>query len=228
VDCVNQRVPVIMGTGCNSTQHTITRTQKAFELGADACLVVTPYYNKPSQEGLYQHYRAVAQKAIGPVLLYNVPGRTGCDMQPSTVQRLMEFSNIVGIKEAFGNKDRYAELVTLCGPGFDIITGDDATTLDLYRAGGKGVISVTANVAPALVSAMCKAALAGNWAQASILDEKLSGLGKALFLEGNPVPVKWALQQMGKIESGIRLPLTTLSAVHHAEVKAALVQAEVL
>jgi len=216
------RIPVIAGTGSNSTQEAIELTRHAAADGADACLLVTPYYNKPPQEGLYRHFRAVAEAVAIPQILYNVPGRTACDMQPQTVERLSEIPNIVGIKEATGDLDRGRDILARCGSRLDLYSGDDATALDLMLLGARGDISVTANVAPNAMSRMCEAALAGDAARAREIDATVAGLHKGLFCEANPIPVKWALQQMGLIDGGIRLPLTPLAPACHDTVRAAM------
>lgn len=221
LSCVKGRVPVIVGTGSNATQHAIEFTKQAMQLGADATLLVTPYYNKPTQEGLFQHYRAIAKAVAIPQILYNVPGRTACDLLPQTVARLSAFSNIIGIKEATGNVDRLKALKALNIP-MDFYSGDDFTALPFMLAGGHGVISVVANVVPALTAQLCKAALTQDLDTAKRIDAQLQPLARALFIESNPIPTKWLLEKMGFIQSGIRLPLTTLSAVHHAPVSAAL------
>ena len=219
---VNNRVPVIAGTGTNSTQTTIDLTEKASVLGADACLLVVPYYNCPGQEGLYQHFLAVADAVNIPQLLYNVPGRTVTDLLPETIGRLMTHRNIAGIKEATGDMIRARQLIDMTADeDFSLYSGDDATALELMLMGGKGVISVVANVAPAHVHAMCAEALNGNTSKASEFNQRLSELNKALFVEANPIPVKWALNKMGKITNSLRLPLTPLGtgnqpAVHNA------------
>lgn len=225
VDRVAGRMPVIVGTGTNSTAETIVLTTRAKEIGADACLLVTPYYNKPVQEGLYRHFKAVAEAVDIPQILYNVPVRTVCDLLPATVARLAAIPNIVGIKEAGGCLERLSDLLRLCGPGFSVYSGDDATGREACLLGAKGVISVTANVAPELMRAMCRAAIAGEWEHAAAIDARLAALHRALFVESNPIPVKWALCEMGLIASGIRLPLTWLSPEHHETVKNALRQA---
>jgi 4-hydroxy-tetrahydrodipicolinate synthase len=222
------RVPVIAGTGANATTEAIALTRCAKEAGADACLLVTPYYNKPPQEGLYRHFEAVARAVAIPQILYNVPGRTACDLLPETVERLSRIPNIVGIKEATGNLDRAREVLERCGDGFDLYSGDDGTARELMLLGGKGDISVTANVAPRAMHEMCAAALAGDRGRAEALDAKLAPLHKALFVQANPIPVKWALAQMGLIPSGIRLPLVPLDAAHHEAVRGALRQAGLL
>lgn len=225
VDRVRGRIPVIAGTGANSTTEAITLTRCAMQAGADACLLVTPYYNKPTQEGLYLHHKAVAEAVPIPQILYNVPGRTACDMLPETVERLSSISNIVGIKEATGSVERARDILQRCGDRLDVYSGDDATGLDLLLAGSKGVISVTTNVAPRAMHDMCAAALAGDADTARAINDRLMGLHKALFVESNPIPVKWALHAMGLISSGIRLPLTVLSEHCHDTVRQALSQA---
>jgi len=228
VNLVNKRVPVVAGTGANSTSEAIELTKHAATAGADACLLVTPYYNKPTQEGLYQHFKAVASAVAIPQILYNVPGRTSLDMQVATTARLAKISNIIGIKEAFGTVERIKELVAACPDDFIVVTGDDGTARESILAGAKGNISVTANVAPKLMHDMCVAALAGDKAAAEALDAKMEDLHSGLFLESNPIPVKWALSQMGKIGAGIRLPLTPLAEEFHAPVRAALEKAGAL
>ncbi len=205
------RIPVVAGTGANSTTEAIRLTRCARKAGADACLLVTPYYNKPTQEGLYRHHRAVAEAVDIPQLLYNVPGRTACDMLPETVARLAEVPGIVGIKEATGDLERLREIRRLCGDGFLLYSGDDATAADFMLAGGQGVISVTANVAPERMQRMAMAAVSGDADMARAIDGGLQALHRDLFLESNPIPVKWALYEMGRIPGGIRLPLTPLS-----------------
>ncbi|MBI3897691.1 MAG: 4-hydroxy-tetrahydrodipicolinate synthase [Gammaproteobacteria bacterium] len=228
VDYVADRVPVIAGTGANSTAEALELTRCAEKAGADACLLVTPYYNKPTQEGLYRHHKLIAEAVPIPQILYNVPGRTAVDMLPETVERLAAIPNIVGIKEATGNLDRSREILRRCGDKLDVYSGDDATALDLILLGAKGDISVTANVAPRLMHEMCAAARAGNEAQARAINERLMGLHNGLFVESNPIPVKWALQEMGLIEGGIRLPLTSLSEKHHERVRSAMRTAGVI
>lgn len=228
IDLVKGRIPVIAGTGANSTSEAITLTRCAMEAGADACLLVTPYYNKPTQEGLYLHHKAVAEAVPVPQILYNVPGRTACDMLPETVERLSGISNIVAIKEATGSIDRTREILDRCGDRLDIYSGDDATTLELMKIGARGTISVTANVAPAAMHDMCNAAMEGRLDEAEKINEKLDPLHKNLFLEANPIPVKWALYEMGLIPKGIRLPLTVLSEQYHEPVRQALKYADVL
>jgi 4-hydroxy-tetrahydrodipicolinate synthase len=221
------RIPVIAGTGANSTTEAISLTRCAREAGADACLLVTPYYNKPTQEGLYLHHKAVAEAVAIPQLTYNVPGRTAVDMLPETVARLAEIPNIVGHKEATGNLDRLRELIALCGDKIAIFSGDDATAMESILLGAKGDISVTANVAPRAMHEMCAAALAGDRERAAAIDAPLRALHRDLFVEANPIPVKWALAEMGRIQPGIRLPLTPLSASHHDTLRKALAQARI-
>lgn len=223
------RVPVIGGTGANSTAEAIELTRAAKEVGADAALLVTPYYNKPPQEGLYRHYRAVAEAVDLPQILYNVPGRTGVDLLPATVARLAQVPRIVGLKEAKGDLGRVRELLALGLPaGFALYSGDDATARESILLGFHGDISVTANVVPGAMHRMCKAALAGDAKTAAELDAPLAGLHRDLFCEPSPIPVKWALEQMGRIGPGIRLPLVPLSAAAEPPVRAALRAAGVL
>jgi 4-hydroxy-tetrahydrodipicolinate synthase len=228
VDLSKGRIPVIAGTGANSTREAIDLTRCAMEAGADACLLVTPYYNKPTQEGLYQHFKAVADAVPIPQILYNVPGRTACDMLPETVERLSHISNIVGIKEAAGSVDRVRDILERCGERLDVYSGDDFIAMEMMLAGAKGVVSVTANVAPRLMHELCVAALGGDRAQAEAINNRLAELHRTLFLESNPIPVKWALHEMGLIPAGIRLPLTVLAERCHNEVRAAMKQAGLL
>lgn len=216
------RIPVVAGTGANCTREAIELTKAAKESGADACLLVTPYYNKPTQEGLYQHFCAISEAVDIPQILYNVPGRTACDMLPETVVRLSQIANIVGIKEATGDLDRAREIIGLTGSDFAVYSGDDATACELMLAGGKGDISVTANVAPKLMSEMCAAALAGNAEKALEIDQHLAPLHSALFVESNPIPVKWAVAELKLMEHALRLPLTPLSESEHETVRAAM------
>ena len=225
VGLVNGRIPVIAGTGANSTTEAIALTACARKAGADACLLVTPYYNKPTQEGLYLHHRAVAEAVDIPQILYNVPGRTACDMLPDTIIRLSEVDNIIGVKEATGDVSRVKPLRDGCGGDFLLLSGDDATGREFMLAGGDGVISVTANVAPRAMSEMCQAALAGDAAAAAEIDAKLADLHDTLFCEANPIPVKWAMHAMGMIDVGIRLPMTWLSPAGQKRVSAALSRA---
>jgi 4-hydroxy-tetrahydrodipicolinate synthase len=223
VQAARKRVPVIAGTGANSTREAIELTQAGKAAGADACLLVTPYYNKPPQEGLYRHYKAIAEAVDVPIILYNVPGRTGCDMQPATVARLASIRNIIGLKEAVGDAARVRDLLALkLKSDFVLLTGDDATARESILAGFRGDISVTANVAPRLMHEMCAAAIAGDRARAEQLDGRLALLHKNLFLEPNPIPVKWGLQAMGRIGAGIRLPLVPLDPAYHKPVREAL------
>jgi len=228
VEQVAGKVPVIAGTGANSTREAIALTRCAMEAGADACLLVTPYYNKPTQEGLYLHYKAVAEAVPIPQILYNVPGRTACDMLPETVERLSHISNIVGIKEATGNMDRGRRILELCGDRLDLYSGDDATAMELMLLGGKGNVSVTANVAPKQMHELCAAAIAGDRETASAINDRLMPLHKKLFVEANPIPVKWALYEMGLIPPGIRLPLTFLSEPNRPVVREAMQAAGIL
>jgi 4-hydroxy-tetrahydrodipicolinate synthase len=225
---VNGRVPVIAGTGSNSTQEAIDLTRCAMETGADACLLVAPYYNKPTQEGLYRHHKAIAEAVPIPQILYNVPGRTACDLLPETVVRLAGLANIVGIKEASGKLERITTIIERCGDALDVYSGEDGNACDAILAGARGVISVTANVAPRLMHDMCAAALAGDRSTAKAIDARLQPVHTAMFVESNPIPVKWAVQQMGLIAGGIRLPLTPLSEVHHDTVRRALISAGIL
>lgn len=227
VEHAGNRVPVIGGTGSNSTREAIELTRCAMEGGADACLLVTPYYNKPTQEGLYLHHKAVAEAVPIPQILYNVPGRTACDMQPETVDRLSHISNIVGIKEATGSVDRARDILARCADRIDVYSGEDVTGLELMLEGASGVISVTTNVVPKAMHDMCEAALQGKREDALAINRRLEPLHRALFLEANPIPVKWALHEMGLIPAGIRLPLTVLSEQHHDAVRDALRQAGV-
>jgi 4-hydroxy-tetrahydrodipicolinate synthase len=222
IDVVAGRVPVIAGTGANNTEEAIHLTESAAAAGADGALLVTPYYNKPPQEGLYRHFRKIAEAVDIPQYLYNVPGRTACDMLPSTVERLAEVPNIVGLKEAKGDLDRVRDLVALGLDDFALYSGDDATARASMLAGFDGVISVTANAAPEQMARMCKAAISGDDEGAATIDADLAGLHRALFAEPNPIPVKWALAELGLIPGGIRLPLVPLDAWHHEDVRAAL------
>jgi 4-hydroxy-tetrahydrodipicolinate synthase len=222
VKSVRKRIPVIAGTGANSTPEAIELTQLAKEAGADACLLVTPYYNKPPQEGLYRHFKLIAETVDIPQILYNVPGRTACDMKPETVARLAEVRNIVGLKEASGSLDRNRELIELVGDRITLLSGDDDIAVESTIAGFKGVISVTANVAPRQVHDAIAAALAGRFDEARAIDASLRPLHRAMFIESNPIPAKWALARMGLISEGIRLPLTPLAAEYHGQVLEAL------
>jgi 4-hydroxy-tetrahydrodipicolinate synthase len=222
VQTAKKRVPVIAGTGANSTSEAIELTRAGKEAGADACLMVTPYYNKPPQEGLYRHFKAVAEAVDIPILLYNVPGRTGCDMLPETVRRLAQIGNIVGLKEAKGDFGRVKDLVALNQKDFALLSGDDATACESILMGFRGDISVTANVAPGPMHRMCAAAMAGDRSAAEALDAPLQLLHKNLFVEPNPIPVKWALQAMNRIAGGIRLPMVPLDPAYHAVVRETL------
>ena len=222
------RVPVIAGTGANSTAEAIALTRFAHEAGADAALSVVPYYNKPTQEGLYRHFRAIAEAVDIPVILYNVPGRTVADMGNDTALRLAEIPNIVGIKDATGNMERGTDLIARAPDGFAVYSGDDASACALILMGAQGDISVVANVAPRLMHEMCAAALDGNAVVARALHARLLGLHRQLFCEANPIPVKWACQELGLIAGGLRLPLTPLSPDCHERVRVAMRQAGVL
>lgn len=224
IKVVNKRIPVIAGTGANSTDETIMITRKAKELGADAALLVAPYYNKPTQEGLYRHYKAVAEAVDIPIVLYNVPGRTAVNILPSTVARLAEVKNIVAIKEATGDMKQVSELIRLCGDRITVLSGDDFTTLPLLALGGKGVISVTANIAPHEVSEMCRLLEEGNIEEARKLHYKLEPLNSAMFIETNPIPVKTALSMMGKIREEFRLPLCEMSAANKEKLRKTLAE----
>ncbi|MDN3576475.1 4-hydroxy-tetrahydrodipicolinate synthase [Chitinimonas viridis] len=219
------RIKVIAGTGANSTREAIELSRRAQEAGADMTLSVVPYYNKPTQEGMFQHYKAIAEAVAIPMILYNVPGRTVADMSNDTILRLAAIPNIVGVKEATGDIARAADLAMRAPKGFALYSGDDATALAFMLMGGHGVISVTANVAPQLMSEMCAAALRGDLVAARAANDKLQGLHKHLFIEANPIPAKWALNQMGMMPAGIRLPLTPLTSASVAPVRAAMQQA---
>jgi 4-hydroxy-tetrahydrodipicolinate synthase len=228
IELTDKKIPVIAGTGANSTREAIELTAAAKSLGADACLLVVPYYNKPTQEGLYLHYKAVAEAVDIDQILYNVPGRTACDMSNETVARLADIPNIVGIKDATGDLARGRELISMVSDRLAVYSGDDATAVELILAGAKGNISVTANVAPADMAAMCRHALAGGAVEARNINERLMPVHRNLFVEANPIPVKWALEQMGLISPGIRLPLTPLSEKYHQVVADALKGAGIL
>ena len=227
VDYMAGRLPIVAGTGSNSTWEAIELTRAAAEAGADACLLVTPYYNRPTQEGLYEHFKAVAAAVDVPQILYNVPGRTCVDMSNQIVERLASLDNITGIKDATGDLVRGRELIARCGDKIAIYSGDDPTAMELMLAGGHGNISVTATVAPAAMAEMCRLALSGDSAGASAINARLGPLNEALFLEANPIPVKWALQQRGLIEEGIRLPLTLLDPSCRDQLLAAMEAAEI-
>ncbi|MCK9236663.1 MAG: 4-hydroxy-tetrahydrodipicolinate synthase [Thiopseudomonas sp.] len=225
---VNGRIPVIAGTGANCTREAVELTQNAKKVGADACLLVTPYYNKPTQEGLYQHFKHIAEAVDIPQILYNVPGRTVCDMQAETAIRLSAIKNIIGIKEATGDIERAKQIIAGVDSDFLVYSGDDATAYQLMLAGGKGNISVTANVAPRKMSELCRLAMAGEAQAAKELNDSLMPLHEKLFVEANPIPVKWALYEMGLIDKGIRLPLTWLSEQYHEQVRQALRETAIL
>jgi 4-hydroxy-tetrahydrodipicolinate synthase len=225
---INGRIPVIAGTGANSTSEAIELTVAAKNAGADACLLVTPYYNKPNQRGLIEHYRKIAETVDIPQILYNVPGRTACDMLPDTIHTLSEVANIVGVKEATGDVARGMEVMALCSKDFAVYSGDDATSLELILAGAVGSISVTANVVPGAIHDMCRLAMAGKADAAKAVNEKIAILHELLFVEANPMPVKWALQEMGLIGPGIRLPLVELDRNFHDVVREGLQQAGAL
>jgi 4-hydroxy-tetrahydrodipicolinate synthase len=222
VEHVARRVPVIAGTGANATREAIELSAYARKVGADYSLSVVPYYNKPTQEGLYRHFRAIAEAVDLPMIVYNVPGRTVADLQNETVLRLAQVPNIVGIKDATANLERGSDLVRRKPRDFRVYSGDDATGLALMLLGGHGVISVTANVAPRLMHEMCSAALSADVAKAREINQRLLPLHRDLFVEANPIPVKWAVQQMGLIKGGIRLPLTPLSSACHEQVRGAM------
>jgi len=222
IEFVNGRIPVIAGAGSNSTKETIMLARHAEAAGADAILLITPYYNKPMQEGLYQHYKAVAGEVDVPIILYNVPGRTSVNMLPETVARLSEIENIVGIKEATGNLQQVSDTIEMARKGFLILSGDDFTTLPILALGGHGVISVTSNIAPKDVSQMCDAFFAGDIAKTRRLHYKLQPLHRAMFIETNPIPVKTALAMMGKIEEEFRLPLVKMGETNRKKLRKAL------
>ena len=228
VEQVKGRIPVIAGTGANCTREAVELTRNAKSVGADACLLVTPYYNKPTQEGLYQHFKHIAEAVAIPQILYNVPGRTVCDMLADTVVRLSAVPNIIGIKEATGNIARAKDIIARVPSDFYVYSGDDATAYELMLAGGKGNISVTANIAPRAMHELCQLAMAGDAEGAKALNDRLMPLHENLFLEANPIPVKWALQQMGLIEQGIRLPLTWFSEQYHDTLRQAMRQSGIL
>jgi 4-hydroxy-tetrahydrodipicolinate synthase len=219
VQVVDKRVPVIAGTGANATEETIMMTREAKKVGADGALLVVPYYNKPTQEGLYRHYRTVAEAVDLPIVLYNVPGRTALNMTPQTVARLAEIDNIVAIKEASGNLAQVSELIRLCGDRITVLSGDDFTTFPLMTLGGKGTISVAANIAPRDVADMCRHLLEGRYDEARELHFRLEPLNKGMFLETNPIPVKTALAMMGRIEEEMRLPLCPMSEDNRSKLK---------
>ena len=219
---VDGAIPVIAGTGANSTAEAIELTASAQADGADACLLVTPYYNKPTQEGLFQHHKCIAEAVSIPQILYNVPGRTGVDMLPATIGRLADIDNIIGIKEATGDLHRGREVLDICAGRMAVYSGDDETAAELILMGAMGNISVTANVAPALMAELCRLALAGEKEQTRALNARLLPLSKALFQESNPIPVKWALARQGMIGDHLRLPMTELAPACHGPLKAAM------
>lgn len=225
VEKVSGRIPVVAGTGANSTREAIHLTKNAQDLGADAALLVVPYYNKPTQEGLYLHYKAVAEAVSIPQILYNVPGRTVADMSNQTINRLADIDNIVACKDATGDMQRGKELIDLCGDRIAILSGDDPTALDLMKLGAVGDISVTANVAAKQMSALCNAALQGNIEDAELIDQKLRGLHNNLFVEANPIPVKYLVAKMGFTSNTLRLPLTPLSSAYESTLEQAFKQA---
>lgn len=216
------RVPVIAGTGANSTKEAIELSRHAKAIGAKCSLSVVPYYNKPTQEGMYQHFKAIVEAVDLPQILYNVPGRTVADLHNDTTLRLSQVPGVIGIKDATGNLERAADLVRRARKDFALYSGDDGTALAFMMMGGHGVISVTANVAPALMASMCRAALQGDFATARAANDRLQALHRDLFVEGNPIPVKWVLEQMGRIGSGMRLPLTPLSENYHSRLREAM------
>ncbi len=226
LNVANKRIPIIAGTGTNSTQTTIERSEGAKSLGADACLIVTPYYNRPTQLGLLAHYRAVEKAVNLPIILYNVPTRTACDLLPETVAELSYCKNIIGIKEATGNLMRLEALMNQCSKDFLYYSGDDPTAFEFISRGGHGVISITSNVAPFMMQKMCEAALNKDFDVAQRVEQKLGSLHRQLIAEPNPIPVKWALHHMGKIGETLRLPLTPLSERHHQTMIHALTMAE--
>ena len=219
IDAVKKRVPVIAGTGSNSTAEAIQLTRHAYKAGADGALMVAPYYNRPTQEGLYQHYKAVAEAVHIPIIIYNIPGRTGVNINPDTLARLARIKNIVGVKEASGSIKQMSDVISLCGPNFDVLSGDDLFTLPLMAMGGRGVISVISNVAPADMAGLVDAFAAGDMKKAQALHFKMSGLIDALFIETNPTPVKAALSLMNKISYEVRLPLYKLSDANYDKLK---------
>jgi 4-hydroxy-tetrahydrodipicolinate synthase len=225
VDHAKGRIPVVAGTGGNSTAEAIELTESAKKAGATACLSVVPYYNKPAQEGLYQHFRKIAETVDLPMIVYNVPGRTVADLHNDTLLRLAQLPGIIGVKDATANIERGTDLIKRLPRGFAIYSGDDATALALILLGGHGTISVTANVAPRLMHEMCAAALVGDVKKARDINLRLLSLHQRLFVEANPIPVKWALAQMGRIDAGLRLPMTPLAEKFHDAVREALVEA---
>lgn len=224
VDAAKKRVPVIAGTGSNSTAEALRLTRHAWEAGADGALMVSPYYNRPTQEGLYQHFRTIAEEIPIPIIIYNIPGRTGSNVLPETLARLSKLKNIVGVKEASASLKQMSDVIQLCGPDFVVLSGDDIFTLALMAIGGKGVISVISNVAPADMAGMVDAFIAGDLAKARALHYRMSPLIDALFIETNPIPVKTALGMMGKIDPELRLPLCRMAEKNEAQLKNAMQQ----
>lgn len=227
VEHLQSELPLIVGTGSNSTAHSISMSQQALDLGAQACLLVTPYYNKPTQQGLLQHFTAIAEAVAMPHILYNVPGRTGCDLQAVTLEKLAKLSNIVALKDATADLSRLQQQLQVA-PELTYLSGDDATSLDFLKQGGSGVISVTANVAPELMQRLLAAATAGDWQQAEVIQQQLMPLHHALFVESNPIPVKWLLQRMQRVAAGLRLPLTPLDARYQPKLEQAAQQSGIL
>tara|TARA_S200000501_G_scaffold87514_1_gene80558 strand:+ start:737 stop:1582 length:846 start_codon:yes stop_codon:yes gene_type:complete len=219
IELADGRISVVAGTGSNSTEETLHQTKAAESLGADACLLVTPYYNRPTQEGLYAHFKTVAETTSAPLILYNVPGRTGCDLLPETIGRLSSIEGIVGIKEASGKIERVSEIRSVSASDFFILSGEDALTLEMMNNGAVGTISVTANVLPKAMAEFCHSFLSGNIERATEIDEVLQSVHEILFIESNPTPAKWALHQMGIIQEGIRMPLLPLSSRYRSELK---------
>jgi 4-hydroxy-tetrahydrodipicolinate synthase len=228
VAVVDGRIPVIAGTGANSTTEAVELTKAAQNAGADACLLVTPYYNRPNQKGLYEHFRVIAETVDIPQILYNVPGRTACDMLPETIFKLSGLENIVGVKEATGLLERGKEVMSLCDDDFAVYSGDDGIAMDLMLAGARGNISVTANVAPKLMHELCELAMSGQDVAARLVNDKVESLHKNLFVESNPIPVKWAMLEMGLIGPGIRLPMVGLDERYHETLRLSMQQAGVI
>lgn len=222
IEQAKERIPVIAGTAANATKDCIALTTRAMELGAHAALIMTPAYIKPTQEGLYQHYSHIAHEVAMPIILYNVPGRTACDLLPKTVIKLAGISNIIGIKEATGQLSRLQEILQDCHGQMDVYSGDDPSAAEWMVAGAKGVISVTANVAPVLMAKMCNEAMNGNNEACLRLNEQLMPLHQLMFVESNPIPVKWALSRMGLMSNEIRMPMTVLAKEHHAALELAI------
>lgn len=229
LDLADGRIPVIAGTGANSTSEAVSLTERFHDTGVVGCLTVTPYYNKPTQEGLYQHFKAIAEHTALPQILYNVPSRTGCDMLPETIARLSEIKNIVAVKEATGNLSRVSQIQALVNDDFILLSGDDASSLDFMQLGGKGVISVTANIAAREMVELCTLAAQGNFVEARRLNQRLMPLHQKLFVEPNPIPVKWACKALGLVATDtLRLPMTPLTDASRAVMESALKQAGLL